>query len=87
MFVYDCNKKEWIEKSDEVTEIKNQDINQYDSISYGELVSLFIRERYSLNEELAISRQRDTKPEEFNEYYTYCEECKARAREIIHQQL
>ena len=49
--------------------------------SYEEKVVSFIRDKYSLDEELAIQRQRDTKPEEFNEYFAYCEECKQRAKE------
>ena len=36
-----------------------------------------IRERYTVNQELAILRQRDTKQEEFAEYNTYVEKCKA----------
>lgn len=36
-----------------------------------------IRERYSLNQELAILRQRDTKPEEFEEYNAFVEKCKS----------
>jgi hypothetical protein len=36
-----------------------------------------IRERYTINQELAILRQRDTKPEEFAEYNAYVEQCKA----------
>lgn len=39
-----------------------------------------IRERYSLDDELAIARQRDTKPEEWAGYNAYCEECKAQAK-------
>ena len=35
-----------------------------------------IRKQYSLNQELAILRQRDTKPEEFNIYNAYVEQCK-----------
>lgn len=50
------------------------------SPSYDERVELLIRERYSLSQELAIQRQRDTKVEEFNEYFSYCEECKTRAK-------
>lgn len=49
-------------------------------IPYDEKVVSLIREKYSLDEELAIQRQRDTKPEEFNEYFAYCEECKERAK-------
>lgn len=50
-------------------------------IPYEEKVVSLIRQRYSLDEELAIQRQRDTKPEEFNEYFAYCEVCKQRAKE------
>ena len=35
-----------------------------------------IRQRYSLNQELAILRQRDAKPIEFSEYNAYVEQCK-----------
>ncbi len=48
--------------------------------SYEEKVVSLIRQRYSLDEELAIQRQRDIKPEEFGEYFTYCELCKEQAR-------
>ena len=40
------------------------------------MIERMIREKYSFNEELAIQRQRDSKPEEFKEYFDYCEGCK-----------
>ena len=49
-------------------------------IPYEEKAVALIREKYSLDEELAIQRQRDTKPEEFCEYFTYCETCKQKAK-------
>jgi len=58
-------------------------LNEPIDISYDELVVQFIREQYSLDEELALSRQRDIKTVEFQEYFDYCEECKIRAKEII----
>lgn len=48
--------------------------------TYEERVEQLIRERYSLSAELAIQRQRDTKPLEFGEYFAYCEECKVNAK-------
>lgn len=39
-----------------------------------------IRKKYNLNQELAILRQRDTKPEEFAEYNEYVESCKAKVK-------
>ena len=50
---------------------------------YFKLVEQYIREKYSLSNELAILRQRDTKPEEFNEYNVYAEECKKKAKAEI----
>jgi hypothetical protein len=48
--------------------------------TYEQLVEKYIRERYSVSQELAILRQRLEKPEEFNDYYSYAEGCKARAK-------
>lgn len=60
---------------------KGQEV--WSSISYGPLVSRLIRERYSMDAEMAILRQRDTKQDEFAEYFTYCEACKAKAKVLI----
>lgn len=51
--------------------------------TYEERVEELIRERYSINQELAIQRQRDTKVDEFNAYYEYCEECKTKAKQEL----
>lgn len=51
--------------------------------TYEERVVQLIREKYDLDAELAILRQRDSKPEEFAEYNTYCEECKTKAKEEL----
>ena len=48
--------------------------------TYEERVEQLIRERYTSNQELAIQRQRETKPGEFEEYFAYCEECKSIAK-------
>lgn len=42
-----------------------------------------IRKRYSLNQELAILRQRDAKPAEFAEYNTFVEQCKAEVKKEL----
>ena len=49
-------------------------------LQYKNTVNALIREKYTLSQELAILRQRDSKPEEYAEYYAYCEECKAQAK-------
>lgn len=60
---------------------KNKEV---DSLSweqlYENLVTTKIRKRYSLNQELAILRQRDTKEEEFVAYNAYAEQCKIEAK-------
>ena len=48
---------------------------------YDELVDSEIRKRYSASQEFAILRQKDEKPEEYAEYYAYCEECKTYVKE------
>lgn len=60
--------------------------NNINISTYGEVVDYLIRQRYSLSSELAILRQRDEKPDEFESYYKYAEECKNKANEIINNQ-
>jgi hypothetical protein len=50
---------------------------------YERLIIKRIRERYTLNQELAILRQRDSKPDEFATYNAYVEECKAIAKQEL----
>ena len=51
--------------------------------SYGDLVELLIRKKYTVGAELAILRQQNTKFGEFIEYNEYAEQCKAKAKEIL----
>jgi methionyl-tRNA synthetase len=46
------------------------------NISYDEAVNAEIRKRYTESQEFAILRQANAKPEEYEIYYNYCEECK-----------
>ncbi len=48
--------------------------------SFRERVIARVREVYSVDDELAILRQRDTKSEEFAEYNTFVEAIKAEER-------
>lgn len=64
----------------EVVEIAEQDKPVYHPYTYEQLVELKIRTRYTISDELALLRQRDTKPLEFAEYNAYCEQCKAEAK-------
>ena len=49
-------------------------------IPYEQKVVSLIRERYTIDDELAINRQKETKPDEWQEYFEYCEWCKAQAK-------
>lgn len=50
---------------------------------YEDLIFQKIRSKYTLSQELAILRQKDTKPDEFSEYYNYVEQCKLEAKKEV----
>lgn len=50
--------------------------------TYEEKVVQLIRERYTMDDEFALLRQRDSKADEFAVYDAYCEECKRKAKEL-----
>ncbi len=52
---------------------------------YEKLIESLIRKKYSISNELAILRKRDTKVQEFNEYYAYVEEAKRVAKAKIYR--
>lgn len=68
------------ELSQEEIDAENAEIEQNAKRVIGEEVNELIRERYSLSDELAILRQRDEKPEEYKEYFAFCEECKKQVK-------
>ena len=51
-----------------------------DNDEYENKVVALIRQKYNINQELAILRQRDTKPLEYQEYYDYVEQCKKQVK-------
>lgn len=62
----------------ELKEIAEQEETAYwQNISYEQAVNDEIRKRYSESQEFAILRQKDEKPTEYQDYFDYCEECKA----------
>ena len=64
--------------------LKNREKNpqSFQEFYEAEIVRL-IRQRYSINQELAILRQRDDKPDEYAAYNQYVEECKAEVKSKI----
>lgn len=57
-------------------EAEKAEAEYWQNISYEDAVNEEIRKRYSESQEFAILRQKDEKPEEYIEYYNYCESCK-----------
>lgn len=61
-----------------VVDIEDEVINlSNEPIPYEQRVVGRIRERYSIDDELALLRQRDTKPEEFAAYNSFVEKIKS----------
>lgn len=60
---------------------KNRDVSpkSWENL-YETMIEKKIRAKYSINAELAILRQRDTKRTEFNEYHAFVEKCKAEVK-------
>ena len=50
----------------------------FEEIYKAKIVEL-VRAEYDMDDEFAILRQKDTKPEQFEEYNSFVEECKAKA--------
>lgn len=69
----------------EIAEIEAQqqkaEREYWQSVSYEDAVNAEIRKQYTESAEFAILRQKDEKPNEYAEYYSYCEECKAYVKE------
>lgn len=61
---------------------KEVDVESWERLYESEIIRR-IRKRYTVNHELAILRQRDTKPEEFEAYNTYVEQCKAEVKQEL----
>lgn len=55
--------------------------SQIEPLPYKDRVVARIRARYSVDDELAILRQRDTKPEEYVEYNAFVEAIKKEEKE------
>lgn len=51
--------------------------------NYIERVKNKIKAKYTVDDEMAILRQRDAKPDEFDAYNSYVEQCKAEAKEEL----
>lgn len=69
---------QYIEMTQEEIQALSKDITP---LPYKERVVNRIRERYSVDDEIAIIRQKDTKPEEYAEYFCFVEKIKEEERD------
>lgn len=53
------------------------DQNQNMRIGQDQMIAKVIGARYSIDEQIAILRQKDAKPEEYEEFYAFAEKVKA----------
>jgi hypothetical protein len=79
----DCIGKDFNEDLTFSVEKYNARKQKENEINYEALIISKIRKKYSINQELAILRQRDSKPEEYQEYFDYVEQCKKEAKEEV----
>ena len=61
---------------------KEKEPSSFDEL-YEAMIIRKIRAKYTVNQELAILRQRDSKPSEFAEYNAFVERCKAEIKEEL----
>lgn len=59
---------------------------QTHTYTYKERVIELVRQSYDIDDELAILRQKDTKPEEFEQYNAFVEQCKQIAKDELNNQ-
>lgn len=54
---------------------------EYYHINREEMIAKVINTRYSIDEQIALLRQRDSKPEEYDAFYAFAEEVKRKVSE------
>lgn len=67
--------------ADEFEEV--DELPSYTEEEYKAKVRSLIAMRYTIEDELAIQRQKDAKPVQYAEYDAFCEDCKLRAKEAL----
>ena len=76
----EITEREYTEEELLQTEMINSILQE---IPYEQKIVDLIREKYTIDEEFAIQLQKETKPNEFEIYFNYCEECKLKAKGIV----
>lgn len=81
--IYDALSGEMTQReftTEELAEMQEMESAPQPEISYEQRVVNLIRQRYSVDDEIAINRQKESKPEEWQEYFDYCEWAKNEAK-------
>ena len=52
--------------------------NQESKMTRNEEIAAVINTKYSIDDQIAILRQKETKPEAYEEFFAFCEEVKAK---------
>lgn len=60
-------------------------MNEQDRISREEMIALIINSKYSINDQIALLRQKDSKPDEWEEFYNFAEDVKRKVTKEYEQ--
>ena len=80
---FNVQTQEWEEREltpEEIAAMQELENLPLPEIPYEQRVVDLIRQKYSVDDELAIQRQKDEKPDEWQDYYDFCELCKQEVR-------
>ena len=78
----DCQSSDFNDDLTLNVEKYNERKQKQDNDEYENKIVALIRKKYNINQELAILRQRDAKPQEYQEYYDYVEQCKKQVKNV-----
>ncbi len=78
----DCQSSDFNDDLTFSIEKYNERKQKQDNDEYENKIVALIRQKYNVNQELAILRQRDAKPQEFAEYNEYVEQCKQEVKNV-----
>jgi len=79
----DENGNEGEEKEVEILEYEITYVDVENPENKAELIRSLVSQKYQVEDEIAILRQKDEKPEEYEEYNTYVENCKKLVKEWL----
>lgn len=79
--VSNARKQGWMvysKLSDQIYRMK-----KYNWLSKNDLIVLCIRTKYTIDDEIAINRQKEQKLDEWQAYFDFCEQCKSEVNRFL----